>query len=490
MPIDFVGSETAPFYTDETSEKPAAELLWGDRVDTRLDSGGSRIQVRARGRTGWVDKTDLGGSALLEVYIIDVGQGDGVLIRTPDGKHVLIDGGYKRSMQPTGKNAADFVDWKFARDYGSDAIELDAMIASHNDADHYGGLWDLVNPNETEELDLATVRVGAFYHAGVGWWQKNGTRSLGVKQDGFLKTLVGDRDSAVTAMSGVPSGHKLQGDWRSFISHLLAANPAIPFKRLSRKPGQPAEYIPQFGPGECPATLKVLGPIEQSHAGAPAYRSFGSDSQNTNGHSVLLRLDYGRARILLTGDLNAKAQRALLDAYSGERLEFACDVAKGCHHGSDDVSFEFLETMGAAATVISSGDVEGHSHPRPSIVAASALTGHKRIENDEIITPLVYSTEIARSVRLGKPVRLRVPEGAGTVEKELGADYNPDVLYVEKAAGDFTVRNGERKLAGTYVVSGIVYGLVNVRTDGDRILCATMNEKANTWDVRTFTSRF
>ena len=39
-------------------------------------------------------------------------------------------------------------------------------------------------------------------------------------------------------------------------------------------------------------------------------------------------------------------------------------------------------------------------------------------------------------------------------------------------------------------VDGVVYGLVNVRTDGRRILCATLNEKKSKWDYETFESRF
>ncbi len=33
-------------------------------------------------------------------------------------------------------------------------------------------------------------------------------------------------------------------------------------------------------------------------------------------------------------------------------------------------------------------------------------------------------------------------------------------------------------------------GLVNVRTDGNTILCATRNESENGWNMRTFASRF
>jgi hypothetical protein len=79
--------------------------------------GGSRngrVEVKARGKTGWVKKEDLGGESLLEVYFIDVGQGAGVLIKTPEFRHIMIDGGNPREKQNTGKNAAEFVDWKFA----------------------------------------------------------------------------------------------------------------------------------------------------------------------------------------------------------------------------------------------------------------------------------------------------------------------------------------------------------------------------------------
>lgn len=145
MATQYVSKNTTPLYEKPTGKKVKLELLWGDRVEPipSIDSS-DRIEVRARARRGYVKKSDLGPDSLLEVYFIDVGQGDGVLIRTPGERHVLIDGGYKRSAQSTGKNAADFVDWKFAKDYGEAKITLDAMIASHCDADHYGGLWCVV----------------------------------------------------------------------------------------------------------------------------------------------------------------------------------------------------------------------------------------------------------------------------------------------------------------------------------------------------------
>ena len=73
------------------------------------------------------------------------------------------------------------MDWKFAQDYRRDRIDLDAVICSHNDQDHYGGLWDLFNPGEVEQLQIPTSRifVERFLHAGVSWWTLDGRRSLG-----------------------------------------------------------------------------------------------------------------------------------------------------------------------------------------------------------------------------------------------------------------------------------------------------------------------
>ncbi len=61
------------------------------------------------------------------VRFLDVGQGDAVLIRSPEGKTMLIDGGRSTvKMQEHMKN------------YGIDKI--DVMVATHADADHIAGL--------------------------------------------------------------------------------------------------------------------------------------------------------------------------------------------------------------------------------------------------------------------------------------------------------------------------------------------------------------
>jgi len=492
---DFIRWDTAPFYKDASGTAKQGYLLWGDGVEV-ISQGASRTKVRARGRTrqGYVANGALGGQSLLEFYFIDVGQGDGILIKTPDFKHIMIDGGYQRSQQDTLKNAADFVDWKFYEDYGKNRIDIDAMIASHNDADHYGGLWDLLNVNQADELDCTGVRVEAFYHAGLAWWKNGGSKTLGTSTSvggvNFHTRLMGNRNSVLASL-GSGTGPKLHGWWADFMTTVTQTKrkngSPTPIQRLSHV----SNYLPGFDTNSAtrPA-IKVLAPVEFSINGQPAIRKYsGGTSINTNGNSLLLRVDFGHTRTLLTGDLNSESMLALLNDYPGmERFEFACDVAKACHHGSEDISYSFLQAMTPAVTVISSGDNEGHDHPRPSVVAASATTGHIQVLNDRLVSPLIYSTELARSLDLGVPKRfeeIAVVNGQNTVVNSVeGAALRRSKMHITNRRKDM------RYCRGAMVVGDLIYGLVNIRTDGSKILCATMDEKGNSWRVETLTSRF
>lgn len=76
----------------------------------------------------------------LMVCMFDVGQGDGIYIRTPGGRHILMDGG-SSSKNKVGnyilKNGIMY--------YG--AKELDYVFISHSDSDHYSGIVELLEDN-------------------------------------------------------------------------------------------------------------------------------------------------------------------------------------------------------------------------------------------------------------------------------------------------------------------------------------------------------
>ena len=71
------------------------ECLWGDWVSLREDEQvqGNRVPVHTRGTDGWLGTTELMHERPLEVNFVDVGQGDGAFIVTPDDGRILIDAG-------------------------------------------------------------------------------------------------------------------------------------------------------------------------------------------------------------------------------------------------------------------------------------------------------------------------------------------------------------------------------------------------------------
>jgi hypothetical protein len=181
----------------------------------------------------------------------------------------------------------------------------------------------------------------------------------------------------------------------------------------------------------------------------------------------------------LTGDLNTKSQQLLL-SYHPE-VEFAVDVAKACHHGSDDVDLNFVKAVQARATVISSGDNEDYAHPRPMVMGASARYGREiQGMNGEILPPLVYSTELARSVKLAYAASVRVQLAPGTETPLQTVSPANTQVKAREAGAKF------RQLPRTPLSTDLVYGLVNVRTDGVHILCATMEEQGTDFDVKVF----
>src|SRR4051812_40074396 len=70
------------------------------------------------------------GPAVAEVSILDVGQGDAILIRSPEGKAALIDAGPSKDVVP------------LLRSRG--VTTLDLVAVSHHHTDHYGGMDDVI----------------------------------------------------------------------------------------------------------------------------------------------------------------------------------------------------------------------------------------------------------------------------------------------------------------------------------------------------------
>lgn len=100
---------------------------------------------------------EFGSPETTRVDFIDVGQGDATLVEAPDGTTVLVDGGGR----PVGRDPGLTEVVPYLRHRGID--QLDAVVVTHPDYDHYGGLFATIRPFRPDRLlvdaDVAEPRV-------------------------------------------------------------------------------------------------------------------------------------------------------------------------------------------------------------------------------------------------------------------------------------------------------------------------------------------
>ena len=101
-------------------------------------------------------------------------------------------------------------------------------------------------------------------------------------------------------------------------------------------------------------TVDVLWPPPGANPSAPS----GNDD------SVVLRLRYGRRTLLLTGDIESRAERTLLS----EGFDLRADALKVAHHGSRTSSTDaFVNATRPALAVISAARDSPYGHPHAEV---------------------------------------------------------------------------------------------------------------------------
>lgn len=293
------------------------------------------------------------------VQFLDVGQGDGILIRTGQGKHVLVDAGGTVSFRKAGE------EWRDRRDpfeIGKDLLvpllkergvrKLDALVLTHLDADHIGGA----------EAVLRHIPVRALI------W--NGTW----KSSPAAERLFRAAESRGIPVYAARLGMRWDIDETASLDVLYPVGP----------PEADENARDRFG------TLDRDGNAiaeEESSALLPEL-----DRQNESSVVVLLTL-YGR-RFLLTGDVELPGEHGILqrlanEAAIGEQplnrysITAPVDVMKAAHHGSKTSSGPaWLAEWQPAEVVISVGRRNVYGHPHPAVVSRIESSGAALFRTD------------------------------------------------------------------------------------------------------------
>ena len=461
--------------TDDLKTKKK-QLLWGDwlRIDDDIDADWSKVMWGKS--TFAIKKTDYQEQRVLEMIFLDVGQGDSCILTTPQigatkqEKVIIIDAGI-------GGNLKGFLDYRF-RDFKK-KFTFHSAIVTHPDADHYRGFQKVF---ENERISFKHV-----YHNGL--MERTGKNPLGSVASGFLTDIRASKSAVRNLYQDASKRgrkHYPKLFWTALTSDRFDDVSMLSTAHGKKEAGR--TWMPDFAPSDNAGfTIEVLGPVvERAPNGKRGLRAFGKKlssksmdvGKTKNGHSVLLRLKYHDFSVLFGGDLNTPAEHFLMRHYGNggkapttkaqlvamiekARTRFAVDLMKCCHHGSSDVTDEFLEATSPAAYVISSGDEESHVHPRPDLLGLLGRKGRGH-------RPLVLCTEILRSTREKEDPKLRnaLDKLVAKIDKENNAQKKKEF---EEERDTILDKLFKRNVG--------VYGAVKLRTDGERAVIAFRSEK-------------
>lgn len=378
--FQYAAINEAPVYesvVNNVGKKVINKILLGTYV-TVISESGDYYQVATAGPDGFMKKTDLSNNMGIKIFYLDVGQGDGALLEVGNLR-ILIDAGPANNMH----NYLTKWQYTYLLKAGQ-PVHIDYVFISHFDLDHYKGFIQIL---QNEKFTFGTI-----YHPGILKFAATGNPY----NSGLGNTVTANGNKYLTKIFDdlltVNEPAAFNRDITNFMEALLKA----------KSQGRVAK-VKRLKAGDTPIKQKIegnefkiaaLAPFTEKVSNKNSFVYFKDDGVTINGHSIVLRISFGTRSFLFGGDLNTMSEVYLMQKY-GAQNPFDVDVAKSCHHGSSDFTEQFMQLVNPLATVISSGDNESFSHPRADAIGCAG-------KYSKSARPLVYSTELARSVNLQK----------------------------------------------------------------------------------------
>jgi competence protein ComEC len=229
---------------------------------------------------GWLAQSE--DAARLEVTVLDVGQGDAILIETPGGSDILVDGG------PGGAVLRGL-----GRELAWHDRSIDLVVLTHGQADHGTGLFEVF-----ARYDVDRTLIAAHDDTSIA--------------DGLRATARDEGAEVITATAG---------------------------------------HTFDLGDG---VQLEVLWPT-----------AILPHDASSNNSGIVLRLSWHDVAFLLTADIEAETEAALVRT----GIDLRATVLKVAHHGSKtSTTTSFLDAVAPSIAVISSGAGNPHGHPAQEVI--------------------------------------------------------------------------------------------------------------------------
>lgn len=279
----------------------------------------------------WMEKQKLPppSGKELQVHVLDVGEGDAILIISPEGKTVLIDAG----DAGRGKIVLDAMS-RYS------VTQLDYLIATHAHPDHIGGADEVLN----------AIKVQNVIENGV-----------------VPPSQSSNQDNAKNAKGKATGKSAVLPTTKAYLEFLDAVK-KNGSQFVKAEPGQKYD----LGGG---AILTVLAPIEPFFT--KEQMKAGGNSPNAN--SVVVRLDYGEFSMLLAGDAESQTEERMMN----KDATLAAKILKVAHHGSKyATSQNFLNKVKPEIAIISLAVNNRYGHPSQGTMDRLKTAGVKIYRTD------------------------------------------------------------------------------------------------------------
>ena len=292
---------------------------------------GSDVLATAVHRTAWPDQ--------VEVRVLDVGQGNAVLVRTPAHHALLFDGG------PAGCDLAGQL-------HSLGISSLDLVVITHPHADHFAGLLEA----------LGGLKVKALIdHVEVVSDGRPTTTRAGPAPGGAATPSAGSAPAQASSQSDYWKGEQGSATEAGRYLELRRTLSAKGCQYRLVKTGDSIAYdgllLRFFAPARPLVMVDGADPWSEK-GGQPS-------GDELNGDSLVSVLSIGSVDVLLPGDAEADT----LARYSLPPSE----VLVVPHHGSrGGVSLDLLKKWGTRVALISVGKNNPFGHPYPGTVSTLA----------------------------------------------------------------------------------------------------------------------
>ena len=295
---------------------------------------------------------------------LDVGQGDGILIRTEQGTSILIDGG-----STSNQRVGEYVLLPAIRYYGMS--ELDYVFVTHGDADHISGIEYLLN------AEHIGVRIRNLVLAKYG--DRQGLANI--------ETLAKEKNINVVYME---AGDKIQEKQNPDMAGLTLeclypSGSTLEAKQVVEREADSIAEAKQVAEREASGITDdkkiAIGLDNAIIANVPGEEATGS-GLNANDLSMVLLAKYDGRKILFTGDAGSMVEKRLILEKS--ILLSETDALKVGHHGSHSASSKgFLQMTKPQYAIISCGKKNHYGHPHEETLMQLQTIGARVYRTDQ-----------------------------------------------------------------------------------------------------------